>query len=162
MKEETTVQRIIRYSKIVIALKINKIQLQRSYEVSIKIPISLFTRKYYKEMTDEIDRRQLELNNLIKNLMQPLFQNKDFGYIDYRYWALTQKEMQKGYILLQDITTKEQFILFLANYEDKKHNISEGLLYPISQVAQILSNQKDVFGSYYDINKYTLTSLLNH
>jgi len=171
MKEETTVQRIIRYSKIVLALKLNKIQLIKAREVSLKIPVSLFNRKYYKEMIDEIDRRQLEINNQIKSLLQPLFQNIDFGYSEYGQWAFSQKEMQEGYVQLEhfvgynninNIPVKEYYILFLSDYQDKVHTILEGSLYLKNQVSSILLNQKDVFGEYQDINKYLFTSILNY
>jgi hypothetical protein len=170
MKEETVIQRIIRYSKIVLTLKLNKTQLERAFEVSNKIKIRIFSKIYYNIMIQELDSRQFEINNQIRILLEPLFQGVNYGYSNLAHWALSQIEMQNGYILLEHdciynekckLISGYQCILFLSDYKDTTHDISEGSIYPIGEVFQILGNLKNVFGDCQDINKYLYTSLLN-
>jgi hypothetical protein len=169
-KEKTIIQRIICYSKVILALKLNKLQLTKAHEVANKIPVILFYKKHYKEMIDEIERRQFEINNQIKQLLKPLFQDIEFGYTEDGKWCLSQKEMQQGYVLLEHkciynekgkLISGYQCILFLSDFESKNHKIIEGSIYPIGEVAPILGNLKDVFGEYQDISKYLYTSILN-
>jgi hypothetical protein len=168
--EKTIIGRIIRYSKTILALKLNKMQLVKAHEVANKIPVILYYKKYYKEMIEEIETRQFEINIQVKLLLKPLFQNIDFGYDDQGRWCLSQKEMQQGYILLEHkciynekrkLISGYQCILFLSDYKDSHHDIIEGSIYPIGEVASILGNLKDVFGEYQDISKYLYSSILN-
>jgi Zn-dependent M16 (insulinase) family peptidase len=161
MIEHSVMSRIIYFSKIVLELKLNKMQLIGAREISNRINVRLTSREYYALMITEIDNRQREINNQIKNLMKPLFQNKNFGYIECGQWALSQKEMQKGFLKLQDMTNPEtNYILFLSDYKDKVYDILEGSLVLESTVIPILSNQKDVFGNCQNIDKYLNNLLL--
>jgi len=170
-RERTVIEEIIYLSKIIIALKLNKIQLEGTKDLANRIPVRLFTKKYYKEQIDENIERQLEISIQIKNRLRPLFQNKKFvGYEeDWKYWAFSRREMQQGFIRLELERDKDiygnpvgpirYYILFLSEYHDNIYNILEGSLYPLDQISPILSNQKDVFGNDLDINRYLYTLL---
>jgi hypothetical protein len=163
-KEITVISRIIQLSKIILSLKLNKRYLIKSKEISSRTDIRLTTREFYYSMIEEIESRQREVNNQIKNLLLPLFQDHNFGYIEWNQWALSQREMQQGFIRLEleryrnllgkYVGNPIYYILFLSDYQDKVYNIKEGSLYLESNVSPILLNQKDVFGNYIDINRY--------
>ena len=162
--------RIILYSKIVLALKLNKIQLINAMRLSSKIDARLATREYYKPMIDEIEMRQREINDQIKKLMQPLFQGLNFGYIEWGQWALSQSEMEKGYARLQlqrnnwsetGNRRPNYYILFLSDYSDRGHTFKEGSLHlENDDITPILANQKNVFGSYINIKKHLKNQLI--
>jgi hypothetical protein len=160
-KEMTIIDRILYLSKIILQLKILKLHINRGKEIANEIGINLFEMRHVSNQVNEINRRITEIGTQVKLLLRPLFQGKDFGYNGIEYWHLTIEDMQKGYIILEEIDKEgnsigydHRYILFLSNYSDKKFKLKQGDLLPSDKVVSILGNQKNVYGNLPKVNSY--------
>jgi hypothetical protein len=158
-KEDITIiERVIYLSKLIIALKLLKIQLNRTIEMARMINFEI------KEGLELDSLKQVEKNitfsikaqcSRIERLLKPLFESLDpdlFGYQDIEVWKVSEKELKQGYIRLSrsgntDLKgPDDRYILFLSDYRDRLYNITAGEILPFNKVAAILGNQHPVSG----------------
>lgn len=141
---ETNIQKVIRYSFIIFSLKINIRELsnikERLENISLKLSDTInHVSLSLKDLSTKVFDVQME----IKTLLIPLFKDKVFiGYTDPTspHWALSKSEIDKGYLYLEQVETKESYILFLFDYKDNHHYFKEGDLVKQKEVAHILGN----------------------
>lgn len=141
---ETNVQKIIRYSSIIFALKINLVELNATRTRLERINVKLSDIINHITLSiDDLKTKVIDIQMEIKILILPLFKDKLFGgYIDPTspYWALSKSEMDKGYVILQELITNDSYVLFLSNYKDSTNTYKEGDLVKLKEVAHILGN----------------------
>lgn len=171
MKSPTLIQRIIYYSKTILALKSLKLIINQAEERAKAIDVILFTFKnsdntiktHIDEQKEEIDRRIKEIGAKIRFLLEPISKGKLWIYDESIPWCLTVEDMRKGYSILEETDSEGNYkgddyrhVLFLSSYKDIKRNIPEGTLLPFKQVATILGNLKDVYGNQAKLSDYII------
>lgn len=142
----TAVQSIIKYSIIVENLRVLKLHGEHYRNLCLAQSAILYEVPNISASIKEVEGKILELNRIIKSLLEPLLQGNNFGYTDN--WAVPVKDMQRGYILLSnDPFGKYEFthVLFLNNYGDKTNVVPAGTLRDYIKVVSILGNIKPVY-----------------
>ena len=71
--------------------------------------------------------------------------SKDKHFIGYNdptnsHWAISRSELDKCYLVLEELGTKEYYVLLLSDYKDSINTYKEGDLYKLKDVAHILGN----------------------
>jgi hypothetical protein len=174
-KEETVIERIIRYSNELIMLLLYRNRVSKAAIMPAFMNINLYEAKsHFKEIIDEADRKIFEIKNQIKPLLLSLFQGIVFlGYEDNdNHWFLSTEEMSQGYIVLEQkrnldtngnpIGPRIEYVLFLLDYNDHKNNIKAGSLLEKTKFNHILSNQKSVVRKTIYLFKDTNKKILIH
>ena len=168
--EISKIDKVIYLSKVIIALKILKLHIVTELRLATRTRVRLNTMEYISNQLEEIDSKLIKIHLYINSLLKPYFKGKEFGYDQIETWGLTGKDMQKGYLALnetdnngnylgtdQDIEFK--YILFLSSYSDKKFKIQQGDLLPFSNITSILGNQPNLFIGELDLTDYSKTVL---
>lgn len=155
-QEETIIERIIRYSNIILKAKISKQLLMRSKMALDDVGIILYEKSKLLEVSSELERKILEVNKEIKKLLLPLFDNRIIiGYNDQlQNWGFSSEEMKQGYVILDQVEKLDsngnpigssvELILFLSDFKDRTNNIKAGEIIPKNKIAHLLGNQKSV------------------
>jgi len=141
-KEETSVSRIIRYSNEIILLKM---LLQRlKSDKGLRERSNAILREFDSSISPiilEIESVIKESEQKIKKLLYPLFQGKSFiGYNDDIPWSLSSDELKTGFLILNEESTNEEFVLILSEYSDRKNKFMEGELLQKRRIGNLLSN----------------------
>jgi len=160
------IDKIIYLSKVIIALKVLKLHMAVELGLASRTRVRLHTMEYVSSQLDEIDSKLSKIYEYLETLLKPYFKGKEFGYCRKESWGLTAKDMQKGYLTLNetdkngnylgnDQNIEFKYVLFLQKYTDKGFKIEQGDLLPFGEVTSILGNQLSLFIGEVDIVEYS-------
>jgi len=141
--EKSVTQRIIYYSKKLLALKIIRIQLQQLQRKMKESGFQFSVDEAFKLQFEQVEKCYAKISVQCRDLMYPLLQNHDFGYREIEHYRINEEDLRKGYIVLEE-ESEERYVLFLFDYKCANHNIKEGELLPFNKVAPILGNYKSM------------------
>lgn len=162
------IDKVIYLSKVIIALKVLRLHIIAELKLISRAKVKLIMCSHISSQLEEIDSILPKIQESIKNLLQSKFRGKEFGYNQQESWGLTGKDLQKGYLVLNetdnngnylgtDQDIEYRYILFLNDYTDKRFKIKQGDLLPFNEITSILGNQSNLFIGEIDANEYIKT-----
>jgi hypothetical protein len=148
--DQEVMTRIISYSKRILNYMITINTTERLHQRYKNHGLISITKASFDLQLSLLRTRQEELLYKCKSLLLPLFQCRNFGYVELDQFRIPASSLIHGYLSLIEKDTNDEYILFLYEYKDAKHHILPGSLHLLrkngskdtTHIGPILGNYK--------------------
>lgn len=126
--DSKAIERVIYYSYLHRDLNLTILQLRRTKLMLDNLRIFNINPNDLDEIETNLLSRRDELQNAARIIMQPLFENIDFGHSNLNHWVFSTKDIERNYCRLEEILRHKgvvsdpiygrSFVMLLEDYTD--------------------------------------------
>lgn len=126
--DASVINRVVYYSILLRNLRLSLLQLRFTKLAIRGLGVTVPSYKDLDTVESELMRREIEIQQSCRLLLEPLFNGIDFGHTYLNHWAVSMIDIRRGYCELEEILQYgannipkrfgRKFVLLLDDYTD--------------------------------------------